>query len=155
MRTLYISGALRGARSLAAARRKYEDFAGLLACGGKYDTYLPHSQTDPESDSGLDPVAVFTKDVEALLACDAVIAFLDEPSLGVGAEISLAFQHKKVVVGIFKRGTQVSRFVEGLIQVSKGSILEYDDLQDGVELVIGELEGAAIVKSESIPPSGR
>jgi nucleoside 2-deoxyribosyltransferase len=145
MKRFYISGALRGSKALSAAREKYEEFACLLTYMG-YEAYLPHSQTDPEMDSDMEPSAVFLKDMGALSACDAVVAFLDEPSLGVGAEIALAIQQEKAVIGIFRRGNEVSRFIEGLIRVSENSLMvEYEGLQDAADSVIRKVEGLWLV----------
>jgi len=100
--------------------------------------------------------AVFLKDVEALFSCDVIVAFLDEPSLGVGAEIALAIQQEKVVIGLFRRGSEVSRFIEGLLRVSRNCIVaEYDDLADAVEVVIGRAISFPLAESSDVPNGRR
>jgi nucleoside 2-deoxyribosyltransferase len=132
---IYISGALRGSRNLVEAREKYEGVAQSLAARG-FSFYLPHQQTDPVWAEELDPVDVFRHDLRELLKCDLVLAFLDEASLGVGAEIVLAVQHAKPVVGAYKRECSLSRFISGFLMTSRQCVLlEYDHLEDLVQWI--------------------
>jgi hypothetical protein len=138
---LYISGALHGARNLEAAREKYEAVAELLTREG-FLPYLPYQQTDPAWAQDLEPVRVFSCDLHALSECEMVVAFLDEPSLGVGAEIALAIQQAKSVFGVYREGHQISRFIEGLLASSNHCVLlRYDKLEDIVRAIISRLQG--------------
>jgi nucleoside 2-deoxyribosyltransferase len=132
---IYVSGALAASASLCDARAKYEQVAALLR-GHQCDVYLPHNFTDPEYGAGASPRKVFERDVQALFSCDVVLAFLDEPSLGVGAEIALALERGVTVFGVWQRGRQVSRFVTGLLEsANRGRTAEYVLLEDIVALV--------------------
>ena len=136
---VYISGALHGSRDLLAAREKYESVAELLAQEG-FEAYLPHLHTDPESAHYLTPSQVFNHDLKVLSECDAVLAFLDEPSSGVGAEIAIAVQQRKPTIAVCRRGETTSRFIEGLIAASSVSVfMEYDTLGDVVNGVVASL----------------
>lgn len=136
---LYISGALQGARDLGAARKKYEAVAERLTRDG-FAPYLPHQQTDPILARDIDAVQVFSHDLGVLSECDAVLAFLDEPSLGVGAEIALAIQRGKPVIAVCKRGNRTSRFVEGLLASSRNcTLLRYDDLEEVASSIAASL----------------
>jgi hypothetical protein len=148
---IYISGALRGANDLEAARVKYETTARLLSREG-ISAYLPHQQTDPYRAWALEPVTVFSQDLQALSESDAILAFLDEPSLGVGAEIVLAVQNRKPVVGVYRNGNIISRFIEGFLISANCSILRYDDLEDLVNQIVIDLSVKELGSGERPPP---
>jgi hypothetical protein len=136
---IYISGALQGSGDLRAAREKYEALARLLRQEG-FAPYLPHMQTDPVLAKNLSSDQVFAQDLQVLSGCDAVVAFLDEPSLGVGAEIALAIQQGKPTIAACKSGSATSRFIEGLIASSTGcTIIRYSGLTDIVTGVMASL----------------
>lgn len=123
---VYISGALKSARSLEAARRLYEHAARAVEMAG-HDPYLPHSKTDPERDPGIDSVEVFEQDVSELRRSDAMIAFLDEPSLGVGAELAISAQMNIPVLVLHRSDADVSRFALGCVFSSGGERRVYED----------------------------
>lgn len=128
--TAYISGALIGSKDLQAARLKYENLANLL---NQIDIqpYLPHQQTDPIIMTHLKPEDVFEKDITALYSCDLIIVFLDEPSLGVGAEIALAINQHKQVVAVYPHKQVVSRFILGMLKkYTNSTIIQYSKLDD-------------------------
>ena len=114
-KSVYVSGALRGARDLARVRTLYEGFAEACAEAG-WRAYLPHEHTDPETAGALSARAVVERDIRELQRADAVIVYLGEPSLGAGAEAAIALYAGKNVLAVWERGANVSRFVEGLVE---------------------------------------
>ncbi len=131
----YVSGALQGSTNLSAARHLYETLARGLQVRG-HAAYVPHQSTDPVAASHHTPGYVFSKDLEALANSDAVIAFLGEPSLGVGAEVAIALERGIPVIGLVPRGRSTSRFLLGLLEASPhGCWAEYDDVSEAVEIV--------------------
>lgn len=128
---VYISGALSSSSNLRSARDKYGKAADLLTQSG-VDAYLPHTETDPISSPGTTPLDVFHTDVNALMASDAILAFLDEPSLGVGAEIAIALANGLAVVGACHMSVDASRFVIGLLEQAapQAVIVRYETLAD-------------------------
>lgn len=121
---VYISGALKASRDLAAARRLYEYAATSVRRIG-VEPYLPHATTDPEKEADLSPLSVYHTDVTALRSCQAVIAFLDEPSLGVGAELAICAQDDIPVLGLCRSPEAVSRFAIGCLLDSGGQLASY------------------------------
>lgn len=122
---VYISGALKASRDLAAARKLYEYAAtSVQRVGGK--PYLPHATTDPEKEAELSPLSVYHTDITALRSCQAVIAFLDEPSLGVGAELAICAQDDIPVLGLCRSPEEVSRFAIGCLLDSGGRLATYE-----------------------------
>ena len=95
---IYISRALKGSSDLSAARELYERVAGMVEGLGQ-DAYVPHKATDPEGNPTIPPGEVFRTDVDNILASKGVIAFLNEPSLGVGTEIAICIHESIPVFG--------------------------------------------------------
>lgn len=125
---IYISGALRGSNEIA--RKRYETLASSLQSKG-LKTYIPHLETNATSAKD-----VFDKDMEALVNSRLVVAFLDEASLGVGAEVATALERKIPVLGLVTRGASLSRFLIGMLENSPdGSWMAFDDLEEDEEVV--------------------
>jgi hypothetical protein len=125
----YISGALQGSNDLASARRIYE-MAGKAVRSAGAVAYVPHLKTDPELNDLLDSYSVFTADLDEIKCSDGLIVFLNEPSLGVGAEIAIALSLGKSMLPLVERGKPFSRFVEGLINANGVFVVEYASLAD-------------------------
>ena len=121
---VYISGALKASRDLARARALYESVAEIVTLAG-HIAYLPHQFTDPEYAVTASPVQVFQRDLAALRSADGVLAFLGEPSLGVGAEIAICTQAKTPLLGLHRPGDDVSRFAVGLLEAAGARLVCY------------------------------
>lgn len=138
---VYISGALKASRDLVAARKLYEYAADSVRRVG-VEPYLPHNSTDPEAEADLSPTAVYRTDILALRNSHAVIAFLDEPSLGVGAELAICALEDIPVLGLCRSEVGVSRFAVGCLIESGGHLACYatdDQLEGHIESFIQAL----------------
>lgn len=148
---VYVSGALMGSVDLMEARLRYQRFADVLSTVD-VRAYLPHAHTDPEHAADLTPAQIYRRDLHRLESCDAVVAFVDEPSLGVGAELALCAERKIPIIILHHTNARVSRFALGLIEASGGHIVRYEDL-DHAAIVVGnilkELLGERIATRES------
>lgn len=134
----YISGALQGSNDLASARRIYEMAGDAVRSAGAV-AYVPHLKTDPELNEILDSHSVFTADLEEIKRSDGLIVFLNEPSLGVGAEIAIALSLGKSMLPLVESGKPFSRFVEGLIYANGVVVVEYAspaDLKQAIETYV-------------------
>lgn len=139
MLKVYISAALASASDLPKARLKYEQLARLISNRGM-QPYLPHLSTDPARNAEIIPEVVFQTDLRAMRSSDIILALLDEPSLGVGAELAFAVAEEKTVVAVWEKSTQISRFLEGFLLVNSGiTICRYNNLVD----ILTGLETAA------------
>jgi hypothetical protein len=114
MESVYISGALMGARDLEAVRSLYESFATACESAG-WIPYLPHQNTDPVVSANLTGEEVVSRDLLHLGSAGVVLAYLGEPSLGVGAELAIAMQMGKPIIALYESTRRVSRFALGLI----------------------------------------
>lgn len=126
---VYISGALQASRDLGAARARYE-LAAAAATRAGHIPYLPHLHTDPERAAGLSAEVVFARDRDELYRADTVIAFVDEPSLGVGAELVLAGESGTAILVLHHSGVTVSRFLLGYLESIGASVRSYTTSED-------------------------
>jgi nucleoside 2-deoxyribosyltransferase len=138
----YISGALLHAADLAAARQLYERFAEACEHAG-WEAYVPHQHADPVRDAALTNQQVVRRDLDELTASDAIVAFVGEPSLGVGAELAVALARGKRVLALAPDGTRVSRFLLGLLELhpAQASVFRYrsvDDAATWIARALGE-----------------
>jgi nucleoside 2-deoxyribosyltransferase len=143
---IYISGAFVGSRDWEAASRRYELLGSMLEEAG-FAVYLPHAHTDPILNAGLTANVVFTRDREEMQRSDVLLALLDEPSHGVGAEISMALCSGMTVLGACSRDRKVSRFIQGMLETSSNGIyFEYEDLREVVQKAteVTTLKGSAM-----------
>jgi nucleoside 2-deoxyribosyltransferase len=127
---VYISGAFIGSQDWGAASERYELLSSMLKDAG-FAVYLPHAHTDPILKADLSAEVVFTQDRRELQRSDMLLALLDEPSHGVGAEICMALCNGMTVLGACARYRKVSRFIQGMLKTSSnGVFFEYDDLRE-------------------------
>src|SRR5512134_3731560 len=110
--TAYISGALLNAQQLDQSRVLYERFAEACRRAG-WEAYVPHQHADPVRDAHLTNVDVATRDVHQVTSADALVAYVGEPSLGVGAEVAMALAAGKRVLILAEQDRRVSRFLLG------------------------------------------
>jgi len=61
----------------------------------------------------VDPLEVFTRDIEWIEGCQVLIAEVSTPSHGVGFEVSYALSKNKSVLCLYKQGKRVSKMLTG------------------------------------------
>lgn len=126
----YIAGALTHSADLDKSRKLYEEIGRKLE-EGVHEAYIPHLHTDPELDPDASPKEVYRMDMDAIKDADMVVAILDQPSLGVGAEVAEALCRGKEVVGFASTSAKVSRYIRGLLEFSpRGRFMWYTDVSD-------------------------
>lgn len=94
---IYFAGSIRGGRDDAAI---YLELVEELARFGEVLT--EHVATVGEEDLSDDEI--FARDLDWLTGCDAVVAEVTTPSLGVGWEIGVAQERGIPVLCLFRRG---------------------------------------------------
>jgi nucleoside 2-deoxyribosyltransferase len=88
----------------------------------------------------VDPADVYRRDIEWIIACEALIAEVSTPSHGVGYEIAFALGRGKPVLCCYRQGAAVSKMILG--NSSTGLVLEsYRTPQEAVAGVAAFLEG--------------
>ena len=139
---IYISGALMGSADLSAARELYERVAEVVEKSGQ-SAYVPHKVTDPEGNPSILPIEVYQQDFDNILAADGVIAFLNEPSLGVGTEIATCIHKSIPLLGLCDSAVDPSRFVIGFLVLNDAEFVSYsswNELESAVMRFIRRLE---------------
>lgn len=153
MKSVYISGALKGASDLARVRRLYEGFAEACVDVG-WCPYLPHEHTDPETAAGVPSRVVAKRDITQLEKADAVVVYLGEPSLGAGAETAIALSAGKRVLAVWEKDADVSRFLEGLVEghgrAARYTFVSLGDAQDWIRGQLAELARRGV---DAVEPS--
>ena len=136
----YISGALLNAANLDASRALYERLAAACREAG-WDAYVPHQHADPIRDADLSNTDVAERDLDHVTAADALVAYVGEPSLGVGAEVAIALRAGKRVLVVAEADRRVSRFLLGLVELhpSQAAILRYTSVDEAAGWITGQL----------------
>lgn len=132
---IYISGAFSSCSNLLQTFEKYEKLAVILQKAG-FQVYIPHLHTSPITNADVPAITVFKTDQSELDKAELIVAFIDQPSFGVGAEIALALCNGKKVIGIYKESLSISRFIQGLLETApNGYCFPYQALEEICDLV--------------------
>ena len=136
----YISGALMNTASLDRARALYERLADACRTAG-WEAYVPHQHADPARDPQLANADVAERDLDQISAADAVVAYVGEPSLGVGAEVAIALRAGKKVLLVAEADRRVSRFLLGLAEMhpAQAQVLRYRSVDEAASWITGVL----------------
>lgn len=134
---IYISGAFNNAKDWNQAAGLYEYVGERLKEDG-FDVYLPHSKTAPTVTDGITSEQVFNRDFEEIKNSQIVVALLNEPSLGVGAEIALALNLGLTVLGVCEKNVKVSRFIIGLLQTHRNGFFDVYEIPDEISSILTE-----------------
>jgi nucleoside 2-deoxyribosyltransferase len=108
---IYFSGSISGGRAHAAI---YQHLVARLQAQGHQ--VLSAHVADPialEAEKDLPPRDVFERDTNWVRECEAVIAEVSTPSLGVGYEYGLAVQLGKPVLCVYRAGLRMSKMITG------------------------------------------
>jgi 2'-deoxynucleoside 5'-phosphate N-hydrolase len=135
---IYISGALTHAGK--KQRRIYEKI-GKICSQFSPTVYIPHLKgTDPAVNKKVTPQDVWKQDHYQVASSDLVIAYVGEPSLGVGCELEIArVTHSDIILWWFKEQT-VSRMALGNPNVkTKIEVKDENDLYKKIKKAIEKL----------------
>ncbi len=84
---------------------------------------------------------VATRDVSQVRAADALVAYVGEPSLGVGAEVAIALAGGKRVLLLAPKDRRVSRFLLGLAELHEWqtALCRYETVEDATAWIVDQL----------------
>jgi len=130
---IYFSGSISGGREHEAI---YQHLVARLQAQGH--NVLSAHVADPvaiEHEKDASPCEVFERDVAWVDACEAMIAEVSTPSLGVGYEYGRAVQSGKPVLCVSRSGLRMSKMITGnpapnLTVATYSSEAELDELVD-------------------------
>jgi nucleoside 2-deoxyribosyltransferase len=136
----YISGALINAARLDDARRLYERLAEACVSAG-WTAYVPHQHADPVRDPEMPNTEVASRDLAEVRAADVLVAYVGEPSLGVGAEVAIALAEGKRVLFVAESDRKVSRFLLGLGELypSQSAVCRYTTVDEAAAWITAQL----------------
>jgi hypothetical protein len=66
--------------------------------------------------------------------CDVMIAIIDEPSIGLGMEISEAIRDKKPLLCLYNRASKVSRMIEAAAKGGYLALSTYRDMHEAADI---------------------
>lgn len=112
---IYFSGSIRGGRGDAAV------YAELIALCARHGHVLTEHVGRVVAEEGFDDRFVHDRDVEWLRSCDAVVAEVTTPSLGVGYEIAVARAAGKPILALHRPGRRLSAMIAGAPGVTVAS----------------------------------
>ena len=108
---IYFAGAISGGRDDLSI---YQYIIGRLqALGHTVPTEHVANPSVFEEESAMAPRAVYERDMAWLQQCDAMIAEVSTPSLGVGFEIAHGLQRGLPVLCLYREGLSVSKMITG------------------------------------------
>jgi hypothetical protein len=108
---IYFSGSISGGRAHEAI---YQHVVARLQAQGHH--VLSAHVADSlalETEKDLPPREVFERDTNWVKDCEAMIAEVSAPSLGVGYEYALAVQLGKPVLCVYRSGVRLSKMISG------------------------------------------
>ncbi len=126
---IYISGGLTRSENPDGQEKFFENIAELCEELG-FSVYLPHKHTDPIKHPNITPKEVYEKDYGIVANAKIIIAYVGEPSLGVGIELEIAKNNNTDIVLIFHKNDKVSRMARGVPGVK--FIVQYDSEEDAL-----------------------
>lgn len=108
---IYFACSITGGRQDEGVYQSIVD--ALLSDGHEVPTAHLASPTVVSLEHIVDPIDVYTRDIEWINACDAIIAEVSTPSHGVGYEIAYALSIAKPVLCCHQRAVKVSKMILG------------------------------------------
>ena len=153
---VYISGALSDVPD--AVRPSYLEFyeaIGRTAEAFGLTPYVPHKNTDPVRHKNVTPKQVDQIDRTAVTSAILIIAVADNPSLGVGIEVEMAYHGAKPVVLVCQRERLEQRRISRLIRGNPSVIGEivYEGFDDALAQLRIFIPSFLAERANSILPS--
>ena len=111
----------------------------LLENGHTVPTAILASPKATFYEEQIDPVEVYTRDIQWINECDVLVAEVTTPSHGVGIEINHALSIDKPVLCCYRKGTPVSKMILGNTN-PRLTIQTYETKEEAVRLVLEYLQ---------------
>ncbi len=108
---IYLSAAIRGGRSLQANYQAINEY--LQENDHTVLTHHVASTNVTEIEETMSDTEIYTQDMKWLDECDALIAEVSIPSLGVGYEIAYTLGLGKPVLGLYEENRVISAMITG------------------------------------------
>lgn len=116
--------------------------------------YIPHQNTDPVKHQDVTPRQVDLIDRAAVTSAMLIVAVADNPSLGVGIEVEMAYHAAKPVVLLCHQDRITQRRISRLIRGNPGVVHEiiYTDQSEALIRLEGFIQSFLQERDNSILP---
>ena len=131
----YISGALTQAKDIQACLQLYEELGKLCEeCG--IEAFVPHIKLNAtdfflgRGNKRVEPRPadkIFLTESQAIREGDIILACLDDPSTGVGAELQLAIDNNLKIIAFHHIDVRISAYIRGMLEQYSSTILAYEN----------------------------
>jgi nucleoside 2-deoxyribosyltransferase len=90
----------------------------------------------------VDPIEIYTRDIEWIESCHAMVAEVSTPSHGVGFEISYALSRNKPVLCLHRDGIRVSKMITGNNNpnISVQAYLQKDEIVPRIQKFLAQID---------------
>ena len=78
----------------------------------------------------------YKRNLKNVSMCHTMIAFVDQPSIGVGLEISAALRESKFLLCLTEEGVRVSRLLLAAAEMYGFPVHAYVDVEDAVQVAV-------------------
>ena len=129
---IYFAGSIRGGRE---DRDRYCSLIKHLSQYGKVlSEHVGELSLSTTGEKEEDDAFIHRRDMEWLLAADAMVAEVSTPSLGVGYEIARALENRKPVLCLYRQGAP--KKLSAMIAGSPGlTVVHYSTLQEAIDAI--------------------
>ena len=137
---IYFCGSIRGGRDDASLYLKIVEHLKTFGQVLTEHVASPQLSADVNAgvDNGLTSAQIHDRDIDWLKSCDAIVAEVTTPSLGVGYEIGRALDINKPILCLFRTdaGRRLSAMIEGAPKPDNKIRVEYyTELKDALSHV--------------------
>lgn len=128
---VYLAGAFTNAKKESVMEFMRKIAASLAEHG--ITPLLPYSMADPTRVTTVSHEDIYEYDVDRISEADAIVAYMSEPSHGVGMEIMLTKLQQKPVILVYEKGRTISRMVLGAVPESNR--IEFESQEEALRRI--------------------
>ncbi|MBI2426414.1 MAG: amidohydrolase family protein [Candidatus Kerfeldbacteria bacterium] len=133
---IYLAGAFTNAQKESIMEFMRKIAASLPEHG--LTPLLPYSMADPTRVTSVSHEDIYEYDVDLICEADAIVAYMSEPSHGVGMEIMLARMQQKPVILVYEKGRTISRMVLGAVPAANR--IEFESEEEAIARIGEKLQ---------------
>lgn len=116
---IFFAGPLTDLKHPDKTKSFYGKLAEIAKANGFEYFWAFQNGTDPNVERIISAKEVYTRDSKELLKSDLMVAYIGEPSLGVGVEVEIAHTHNIPVYVLYEKDRWTSRMLRGCPAVKK------------------------------------
>ncbi len=116
---IFFAGPLTDLKDPDKTKEFYSNLSGVAKSNGFDYFWAFQNGTDPNVERVIPPTEVYERDTNQLLHSDVMVAYVGEPSPGVGIEVEFANTHHIPVYILYEKDRWTSRMLRGCPSVKK------------------------------------